>query len=251
MLSFLYHIKPLFLPPLNLVLLALAGWFCARRWPRLGRRMIQIAFGGLFILSLPIFAGSILHSLEVHPVLDTTRPVAENSAIVVLSAGMYRDAPEYGGDDTVGSLTLERLRYAAKLHRDFGVPVLTTGGILGDVETSLAEAMAKVLTEEFGVDRVWQEKEAFNTQQNAAFSEKLLREQGISTIYLVTHSWHMRRAVLVFEQTGLTVVPAPTRLGGPFELSIGDFIPNAGALNASYYALHEWLGQLWYRLVYT
>lgn len=251
MLSFLYHIKPLFLPPLNLVLLALVGWLCTKRWPVLGRRMILVAVGALFLLSLPIVAGALLRSLEEYPVLDATQPVAEKSAIVVLSAGMYRDAPEYGGDDTVGSLTLERLRYAAKLHRDFGLPVVTTGGILGDVETSLAEAMAKVLTEELGVGTVWQESEAFNTQQNAAFSETLLRSHGISTVYLVTHSWHMRRAVLVFEQTGLKVIPAPTRLGGPFELTIGDFIPNAGALNVSYYALHEWLGQLWYLMVYT
>lgn len=251
MLSFLYHIKPLFLPPLNLVLLALLGWLFSKRWPVLGRGMILVAISGLFLLSLPIVAGSLLHSLEVHPVLDTTQPVAEDSAIVVLSAGMYQDAPEYGGDDTVGTLTLERLRYAAKLHRDFGLPVVTTGGILGDVETSLAEAMAKVLTGELGVGRVWQETEAFNTQQNAAFTETLLRSHGISTVYLVTHSWHMRRAVLVFEQAGLTVIPAPTRLGGPFELSIGLFVPNAGALNVSYYALHEWLGQLWYLLAYT
>ncbi len=112
--------------------------------------------------------------------------------------------------------------------------------------------MSRVLTEEFGVSQVWTERESSNTYENASNSEKLLSERGISTVYLVTHSWHMRRAVLVFEEVGLNVIPAPTRmLSDSFEPSFGDFVPNAGALNVSYYALHEWLGQLWYLLVHT
>ncbi len=252
MLTFLYSLKPLFLPPLNLVLLALVGWLCMRRWRVLGRRLIYVAVAGLFFLSLPLVAGALLKGLQVYPHLDTTQPIAENSAIVVLSAGMYAEAPEYDGEDTPGGLALERLRYAAKLHRDFDLPVLTTGGILGDYETSLAEAMSKVLTEEFGVDQVWTEREASNTYENASYSQKLLSERGITTVYLVTHSWHMRRSVLVFEEVGLTVIPAPTRmLSDAFEPGFGDFVPNAGALNVSYYALHEWLGQIWYLLVHT
>jgi uncharacterized SAM-binding protein YcdF (DUF218 family) len=163
---------------------------------------------------------------------------------------MYRDAPEYGGD-TVDGLTLERLRYAAKLHRDLGLPVMVTGGIVGDIETPLAVAMAKALTEDFAMDSVWTEPASRTTQENATHSEALLRARGITTVYLVTHSWHMPRAVLVFETAGLRVIPAPTRLSEAFELSLGDFIPSAGAFYDSYYALHEWLGQLWYRLVYT
>ncbi|WP_282604534.1 YdcF family protein [Pelagibius sp. Alg239-R121] len=250
MLSFLYYIKPLFLPPMNFILLALVGWLCTRRWPVLGRRIIMIAVAGLLLLSLPAVSGVLLSSLQVHPPLDTSQPVAEDSAIVVLAAGMYVDAPEYGGD-TAGGLTLERLRYAAKLHRDLGLPVMTTGGITGDFDTPLSDAMAKVLTEEFGVETVWTEDESLNTKENATNSEALLQSHGVSTVYLVTHSWHMRRAVLVFESAGLSVIPAPTRLGGIIDIGLGDFIPNAGALYGSYYALHEWLGQIWYLWVYT
>ncbi len=46
---------------------------------------------------------------------------------MVLGGGRYRDAPEYG-NDTVGEYTLVRLRYAAKLHRETGFPLLVTGG---------------------------------------------------------------------------------------------------------------------------
>jgi uncharacterized SAM-binding protein YcdF (DUF218 family) len=250
MLSFLYYIKPLFLPPTSLILLALIGWGYRRRWPVLGRRLMTFSVIALLLLSLPLISGGLLRSLQFHPPLDPAQPVAGNAAVVVLAAGMYRDAPEYGGD-TVDGLTLERLRYAAKLHRDLGLPVMVTGGIVGDIETPLAVAMAKALTEDFAMDSVWTEPASRTTQENATHSEALLRARGITTVYLVTHSWHMPRAVLVFETAGLRVIPAPTRLSEAFELSLGDFIPSAGAFYDSYYALHEWLGQLWYRLVYT
>lgn len=250
MTSLIYYIKPFFLPPMNFILLALFGWLCARRWPRLGRALIALSVAGLLVLSLPVVAAWLIASLQTHRALDTSQPVAEKAAVVVLAAGLYRDAPEYGGD-TAGGLTLERLRYAAKLHRDLGLPVLATGGIVGNIETPLAEAMAKVLTEEFSVDPVWTEPASRTTQENATHTEALLRAHGIEAVYLVTHSWHMRRAVLAFENAGVKVIPAPTRLSGPLEIRATDFIPSAGALFTSYYALHEWLGQLWYLLAYT
>jgi uncharacterized SAM-binding protein YcdF (DUF218 family) len=60
----------------------------------------------------------------------------------------------------------------------------------------------------------------------------------------------MPRAVLAFEAAGLTVVAAPTRFSSPPEPVAADFWPNIGALHATYYGLHEWMGLLWYRLMY-
>ena len=251
MTTLVYYLKPFFLPPMNFILLALLGWLFARWWPALGRGLILVSVAALLILSLPVVSSLMLGSLQVHQPLDTSQPVAEKAAIVVLAAGMYKEAPEYGGEDTAGGLTLERLRYAAKLHRDLELPILATGGIVGDIKTPLADAMAKVLTEEFSVKTVWTEPASRTTQENATHTEALLRARGIESVYLVTHSWHMRRAVLVFESAGLKVIPAPTRLGGPIDIRARDFMPSAGAFFTSYYALHEWLGQLWYMLVYT
>ena len=43
---------------------------------------------------------------------------------------------------------------------------------------------------------------------------------------------------------------APTNYIGQDALHPADFIPNAGALRDSHYALHEWIGLLWYRIAY-
>ena len=46
---------------------------------------------------------------------------------MILGGGLRRSAPEYGGD-TLGRLTLERLRYGAMLAKRTGLPVMVSGG---------------------------------------------------------------------------------------------------------------------------
>ena len=64
----------------------------------------------------------------------------------------------------------------------------------------------------------------------------------------------MPRAAYVFEKQGFTVVKAPTAFatsgGDTPEFSILQLLPSAGALSASYYAIHEYVGGLWYRIRY-
>ena len=86
-----------------------------------------------------------------------------------------------------------------------------------------------------------------NTMENAAYSAQVLQEAGIRKIYLVTHAWHMPRAVLAFEKAGLEVIPAPTAFVSRSDGQLQDFLPSASALQLTYYAIHEWLGILWYQ----
>jgi uncharacterized SAM-binding protein YcdF (DUF218 family) len=73
-----------------------------------------------------------------------------------------------------------------------------------------------------------------------------LRQQGIGSVYVVTQAWHMRRAIEAFDGTGITVTAAPTRFDRPPVPVAGDFVPEVGSWRASYYAMHEWIGWLWY-----
>jgi uncharacterized SAM-binding protein YcdF (DUF218 family) len=187
-----------------------------------------------------------LHELEGAPyVTDTKKPLAD--AIVVLGGGTYFHAPEYGGD-TVGKETLERLRFAAKLQRETGKPILVTGGApLGNI-TSEAAQMKQVLEHEFNVPVQWAEVASDNTLENAQLSRKLLKQAGISRIYLVTHAWHMPRAVLSFQASGFQVIPAPTGYTTRYQNDLLAFLPNATALRDSRIFMHELIGMFWYQL---
>ena len=116
----------------------------------------------------------------------------------------------------------------------------------GGTFTTLADLMTLSLRQDFRVDVRWQERRSRDTWENARFSADILLPAGITSVYVVTHAWHMRRALLAFEGTGLRVTAAPTPLLRPIHPSITDFIPSVGSLATAYFAVHEWVGLLWY-----
>lgn len=236
------------LPPLLPFMLILAGLLLAGRRPLPGK---GLAWAGLLagvLLITPASVGWLLTPLEPRQALDPAA-AAQAQAIVILGGGRLHDAPEYGGD-TVNRFTLERLRYGARLARRSGLPVLVSGGAPSG-ELPEAVIMKAVLEEDFGVAVRWTETESLDTRQNARHSAARLRTAGISRVVLVTHAAHMRRAQSEFEAHGLTVIAAPTAWHGP-RPGGGDEVwpamPSAAAAYAGWYAVHEWLGLLAYRL---
>lgn len=234
------------LPPLNLLLLAAAGLWLWHKRPLLARVLLTTSVVLLWLLSTPFVAEALLHELEGEPyVTDTKKPLAD--AIVVLGGGTYFHAPEYGGD-TVNRETLERLRFAAKLQRETGKPILVTGGKPLGNDTSEAAQMEQVLEQEFNVPVEWTEGGSDNTLENARLSREMLKQAGVDRIYLVTHAWHMARAVHAFQAAGFRVVPAPMAYTTRYRIDLLAFIPTAKALRDSRIFLHELIGMLWYQL---
>jgi len=237
----------LFLGPPGILLLLMAiGWgFRARRG---GRRLAVVAFLVLVAAAMPAVGSWAIVGLQRYPALAPSALPDDAQAIVVLSAELIRDAPEYGGD-TVGILTLQRLRYAARLQRATGLPLATTGGRMGADATPLAVAMADALTVDFGVPVRWIESGSRTTRENARLTAAILLPEGHRRILLVTTAWHMPRARDAFVAAGFDVIPAPTGFARAPDLSWGDFVPTPSALVASAMAWHEWLGRLWYGLL--
>jgi uncharacterized SAM-binding protein YcdF (DUF218 family) len=240
-------VKYLVLPPFSLFLLFVVGWLVARRWRRAGRTLMTLSFMALVLLCLPIVSGWLMYPLQSHAPLDPERIPPGVGAIVVLSADMQIVAPEYGVD-IPGPLGLERIRYGAWLHRRTQLPILVSGGRVKPWTTPLARQMQDILMIEFGVPVRWVEDRSADTHENAVNSAEVLKGSGVKSALLVTHAWHMRRAMAAFEAAGLEPVAAPTRFIRPPTGIALDFVPDASALRASTYALHEWVGLLWYYL---
>ena len=231
------------LPPLNLLLLGTGGFMLLKPHPRLGKLIIIISFGLLYLLATPFVSSRLIQSLETMPAI--TFDPHEADAIVILGAGTYFNAPEYGSD-TVNQFALERLRYGAHLFKRTGKPVLVSGGhpAGGEAEGKL---MREVLMQDFSVPVRWAEVRSENTLENARLSYQILKAAGITRIYLVTHAWHMPRAVAAFKAAGFVVTPAPTGFHTNRGISGLDFVPRAPALVSSYLAFHEWVGIIWYQ----
>jgi hypothetical protein len=124
-------------------------------------------------------------------------------AIVILGGGRQKgakDLPEYQYQNT-SPQSMERLRAGARLAKVTKLPVLLTGGApdrTGTKDLSEAKVMSMVLKEELGIDARWLEEQSNTTQENALQSAQILKKEGIKTIYLVTHFWHMPRAKTQF-----------------------------------------------------
>lgn len=249
--------KEILLPPLGLLLLGLLGTAFARlkrRWSWLDAALVFFALG--YVSSLPFIVHSGLRALELSPPLPIAEVAAMSRkaepprAIVILSAGLQsRQNPiQQGGVD---ELSLERLQMGARLARATDLPIMTSGGCeAGPGQPALADHMAEALAQDFRVEARWRERRSCNTYENARFSAALLRELGIERIVLVTHAWHLRRAVWSFRQMDIDVIPVGTGYTGPYRFSLTDLLPSAQSFRTAYYVFHEWIGLVWYRLHY-
>jgi uncharacterized SAM-binding protein YcdF (DUF218 family) len=239
-------------PPGIVLIAALLGYLVRLRWRWLGGFFVGASIAALFVFSVPLATKRMLAPLEDQypplPTLTHDAAVKLADAIVVLGGGRYADAPEYGGD-TVNDYTLERLRYAARLAKQTGLPVLVSGGRPYSDDAPEAELMRDVLEKDFGVKARWLETRSTNTLENARYSADLLHDAGVRRVLLVTHAWHMPRAMWAFSTTGINATAAPmgfTTFTGVERNFLG-YLPSADGLELGSLAFHERIGLLWYR----
>ncbi len=243
-------LEMILLPPSNMILFLLLAllFYKSRGW------MFAIMLMGvtqLILLSLPVVAEKLMGNLNrLNP------PTAElwlkqqplPDAIVVLGAGRNQEAEEYDGTMS-GSMEMERLHYAAYLHRKTGIPILISGGKAGHYPKSEAEYMRDVMVAVFNVPVRWLETDSHTTWENAEFTDRILAAAGVKSAWVVTQSWHMPRALLSFKDKQVKYLPASVTFASSnyWQHKWMWWIPQATALNRSNIALHEWLGLLWYQ----
>lgn len=236
-------------PPGIVVVLAVIGLLLRNRWHHLGASLMWTSVVILTVMSLPITGYFLLDTLEepIVPLKNPAEAVAVHAdAIVVLGGGRDRDEPQYGGD-TVGAYTLERLRYAARLQRTTKLPLLVSGGSVFGDGIPEAELMQRALARDLDVTATWTEVRSRSTEENALYSSAILKAAGKKRVLLVTHAWHMPRALWAFRRTGIDAVMAPTGFTGGGKRTLLDYLPSSRGLHLTGIALHEHLGLMWYR----
>ncbi len=229
------------MPPASPLLLAIAGALLVRARPRFAALLLALGLGSLWLISLPAASHVLVRATEHYPALDPSRPTGAQAIVILGGGGQYRYSPEYAGP-AAKPLLLSRLAYGAFLARRTRLPVLVTGHGIEAV------AMRDTLEKNFGIEPRWVDAQSYDTFDNARYSARLLQADAVHRIILVTATTHMWRAVHEFAATGLQVVPAPVDMVAPRyasnpELPVLDYLPDASALEDSYYALYELLGE--------
>jgi uncharacterized SAM-binding protein YcdF (DUF218 family) len=250
-------LRAVLLPPAGPLLVALAGVWLMRRRPVAGRRLVIAGVALGWLLSTYLVASLLNRQVESgQRPLDVQRWEAARDgpapprAIVVLGGGAVVDGPFEPRRERLHGRTLERVVAGARLARATGLPLLVSGGRPDWLVSSEAELMRRVLEDDLGVPVRWVESGSRDTAENASMSAAMLRANGIGSIVLVTHAYHMARSQRAFERAGLVVLAAPHDWrGGRAEWpELRDLLPNAQAGELAWLAVHELVGGLWYRL---
>lgn len=239
-------VELLLLPPGNLLLfLGMALWWYRRKGVVIS--LLVAALLQVVVLSLPVVATRLFNSLATRypPQAELWQQQPLPQAIVVLG-GERSSAVEYGGI-TSSSMEMERLSYAAYLHRQTGLPILLSG--MGGNGLRDQQHLEGVMQRILQLPVKWVENRSTTTWENAVQTDALLTDAGIRRAWVVTHAWHMPRALYAFQDRRVEYLPASVTFGANLYLQHtgARWIPQTNALVRSSIALHEWLGLYWYQ----
>lgn len=246
-------VREIVLPPGCLLAAGVLSLMLLQKKPRAGKIGLALIFGVIYLISIPLVSMALTEVTHEIPARSIEEVKAfKPEAVVVLGSGIYRDAPEYGGEPRVSSGTYKRLAYGAYLAKALDYPpILVTGGYGESLQESEGFVAAKEL-KAWGVEKVWMETESENTRENALFSKDLLEQHKVKRIALVTSASHAPRSAAAFSEVGLEVLACPTgyRTASAWEHGIFLLVPTHQHFNETSYALRTLLARLWYKIRY-
>lgn len=106
----------------------------------------------------------------------------------------------------------ERINHAITLYKKGVVEhIIFTGGLgQNEVMTESEVALKYALAEGVPADAIYIEKISKTTYQNIVQAQTLIKKHNLKTLLLVSDPLHMKRAIIMAEDLGLSIKPAPT-----------------------------------------
>src|SRR3954449_12356670 len=217
-------------PPTILITLCVVGALIALRWRVVGLAIVLAASLALYAVSTPVVSSSLLRWAEA----GVPRHVDFRGAkVIVVLGGEVRSGNNADIPDRLGGRAYERLAFATDAYHELHLPVAVSGGRPPTRRTTEGELMKFALESEFNVPVTWNEDQSRTTWENAVFTAALLRKAGIDKVVVVTHRWHLPRAIRSFERAGMRAVPWPAPATQPPSNRLGSYLPSMSALQNS------------------
>ena len=243
---YINKILPIIVSPLGLIIILLFfGVFRKRMLPSM------IALIILIILSLPIVSGQLIKLLEQNYRPTTPNETARADTVIVLS-GMVtliekNDGIHYEFSEAVdrifAGINLLKIGKAQKI-------ILTRGKLPWSVGDPEGEFLAEFIQSQgINPNRILLSEIVQNTNDEAKAISRMLPKN--SEVILVTSAFHMPRAVKVFQNQNLKVIPYAVDFRSSVkEINIIDFLPQASAFKDSNFYFREIIGRAYYSMRY-
>lgn len=261
MLLFLSKFLPLFIYPLGLACIFLLLALILRRYRSWQTAIIVVAFALLWLGGNRLVTMAVVMPLE-RQYLPPAQLPDKGVAVVLGGATRTNSYPRPIPEITEAG---DRLLYAAWLYKQGkAAHILLSGGNAPQSGLAGTPPEAEMMASVLGImgvpkEALWLESRSRNTEENATESRKLLDQQGVHAIMLVTSALHMPRAVRLFAQQGLQVIPAPTDFmvtdddwryytQPSLDVQLMNLLPSAADLDLTSRAIKELLGALFYQI---
>lgn len=211
--------------------------------------LFLLAFLSLYLCSIEPVANFLLRPLE-RRYLPTKPTELQSDAIVVLAGDLRKKIYPRQDVEVHGSRVIKAIR----LFKQRAAPIIVMTGGSGDYfDQSVGEAiLMKELAVQMGVpeDKIIVETESRNTRENVVYTKQILDKINAKKIILVTSALHLPRSMALFKKIGIDAVPAASDfLATDEKWAPFSFIPDAGALTYSSFAIKEYLGIVVYWLM--
>jgi len=237
-------ILPIIVSPLGLItVLLFLGIFRKKMLPSVIGLMI------LIMLSLPVVSGQLIKFLEQSYTPTNPNDITSADTVIVLS-GMVRRIEHNNGihyefadavDRIFAGINLLKMGRAQKI-------ILTRGKLPWNIGVPEGEFLAEFIqTQGIDPNRVLLTEIVENTNDEAKAISKMLPKN--SEVILVTSAFQMPRAIKVFQNQNLKVVPyAVDFRSSTKKIDILDFLPQAFAFYESNFFFRELFGRAYYAL---
>lgn len=254
MFLFLSKLLPLLFFPLGLIaILLVIATILLWSKPRLATVPIMLALIVLLASSNSWISAWLVRSLEYQYLPPADLPKV--GAIVVLGGATKPPIPPRPWVDV--SEEGDRVFHAANLYKAGKAPkiILSGGRVDWEGDNPFPESKDMVtLLQSMGVPAaaLIEEPTSRNTHENAVNVKKILEQQNIQQILLVTSALHMPRSLKIFQKLGINAVPAPTdflitdqtfmEMEDSAQAITLNLLPEAERLRGTTRALREYVG---------
>ncbi|MBA3656693.1 MAG: YdcF family protein [Gemmatimonadaceae bacterium] len=251
----MHRLLPVFLLPTGIVLILLFIGIAKRRW-----KFIWAAALVFFVCSMPVTGSALVDFLERGQQRSSVESFPPSDAIVVLSSGRAT-APGPGAVSEWHDP--DRYFAGVELFAAARAPlVVFTGGDVEGQPPGITEGkILAAYARKSGIpdSSIAVSGQARNTEEEAGgvhtlLSARLKDSSGAAPrkprIILVSSAFHLPRAKMLFESEGMVVTPFPVDFLGSSHRPVSplSFIPSAGGLRQTEFAIRELYGRLFYSI---
>lgn len=213
--------------------------------------LLLFLFGNTFVSGLLLKPLEDRHEPLLYPAIHPSINKSNLGPVIVVLASGHFTALDFPITSQMGQSAYYRLAEGLRVHQALPGSRLILMGGLEHNDFSTGDIKIKLLNElGFDTDQIEVLPNASTTEEEALVVAEHLFRMNQTELILVTSARHMTRSMLLFEKTGLSPIPAPTRhsIMGPPKSFISYFIWSPGNLLNSHRAINEYAGMLWSKI---